>query len=117
MAWAGEELVGHASVVPRRMWLDGRELRCGYVEAVAVRASHRRRGVGGALMAAIEEVIAREYDLGALSATDAGAALYEARGWRRWEGPLLPEPDFVYVFGDVDLTAELRCDWRPGDLW
>lgn len=113
----GDELIGHASVVPRRMWLDGRELRCGYVEGVAVRLDHRRRGVGGALMAALEEVIRRDYDLGALSATDSGAALYVARGWRRWEGPLRPEPDAVYALGDVDVTGELHCDWRPGDLW
>jgi aminoglycoside 2'-N-acetyltransferase I len=99
------------------MWLDGHELRCGYVEGVAVRSDQRRRGVGGALMGALEEVIRRDYDLGALSATDAGAALYVARGWRRWEGRLRPEPDVVYVLGDVDVTGELRCDWRPGDLW
>ena len=26
------------------------------------------------------------YDLGALGATDEGAALYVAHGWRRWQG-------------------------------
>jgi aminoglycoside 2'-N-acetyltransferase I len=117
VAWSGEELVGHASVVPRRMWVDARELRCGYVEAVAVREDHRRRGVGDALMALLEAVIRRDYALGALSATDAGAALYVSRGWRRWQGPLRPEPDAVYVLGDLDVGGELRCDWRAGDLW
>jgi aminoglycoside 2'-N-acetyltransferase I len=116
-AYAGEELIGHASLVPRRLWLDGRELRGGYVEAVAVRADWRRRGVGGGLMAPLEEIVRREYDLGALSATDAGELLYVSRGWRRWEGPLRPEHDSVHVFGDVAVTGELRCDWRSGDLW
>jgi aminoglycoside 2'-N-acetyltransferase I len=104
-------------VVPRRLWAGERELRCGYVEAVAVRADRRRAGVGSALMAAVEAVIARDYELGALSATDAGAPLYASRGWRRWEGPLRPEHDTVYVLGDVDVTGELTCDWRAGDLW
>jgi aminoglycoside 2'-N-acetyltransferase I len=68
-------------------------------------------------MTLLEAVIERENELGALSATDAGEALYVSRGWRRWEGPLFPERDAVYVFGDVDVAGELRCDWRAGDLW
>ena len=55
--WDGDELIGHASVVMRRMLHGGRALRCGYVEAVAVRADHQRRGHGGALMEAVERVI------------------------------------------------------------
>jgi aminoglycoside 2'-N-acetyltransferase I len=87
------------------------------VEAVAVRPDRRRRGVGGAVMAPLEEIIRRDYDIGALSASDEGAALYVSRGWRAWEGPLQPPDDSVYVLGDVDVRGELRCDWRAGDLW
>jgi aminoglycoside 2'-N-acetyltransferase I len=128
LAWEGDELIGHASVVGRRLWHAGRELSCGYVEGVGVGADHRRRGVGDALMAELERVIRADYDLGARSATDAGAALYSARGWRRWEGPLFVrapaglqrtagDDGSVYVLGDLDVAGELTCDWRAGDVW
>jgi aminoglycoside 2'-N-acetyltransferase I len=91
----------------------------------------QRRGIGDALMAAVEEVIRGAYELGALGATDAAIPLYERRGWRRWEGPtaaltpagLVRTPDedgSVYVLpvsAEVDLAGELACDWREGDVW
>jgi aminoglycoside 2'-N-acetyltransferase I len=131
LAYDDGELVGHASVVQRRMLYGGRALRTGYVEAVAVRTEHRRRGHGGAMMAALEEVIRGVYELGALGASEDGAALYAARGWRRWEGPLYaltpeglrrtPAEDgdvFVLEAGvPLDLGRRLACDWRDGDLW
>jgi aminoglycoside 2'-N-acetyltransferase I len=131
LAWEDGELIGHASVVMRRMLHGGRALRTGYVEAVAVRADHRRRGHGGALMAPLEAIIRNAYELGALGATDAGAALYSSRGWQRWEGRLFAitptgierteeEEGYVYVLpvtAAVDLAGELTCDWRDGDVW
>jgi len=127
----GDELVGHASVVQRRLLHRGRALRGGYVEAVGVSAAHRRRGHGAAMMDALERVIRGAYDLGALGATDDGAALYTRRGWQRWKGPtsaltpdgVRPTPDedgYIYVLpGDapLDLAGELTCDWRDGDVW
>ena len=83
----GEILVGHGSLVQRRLLHEGRALRAGYVEAVAAAAGHRRQGVGTAVMAGLEE-LASGYDLLALGATDDGVLLYEGRGWRRWRGPL-----------------------------
>ena len=124
-------VIGHAAVVQRRLLHGGRTLRAGYVEGVAVRADQRRRGYAAAMMAALEEVVRGAYDLGALSATDEGAALYTARGWQRWSGPtfaLTPtgvrrtaEDDggvhVLPVTRPLDLTGELTCDWRDGDLW
>ncbi|TFV46885.1 GNAT family N-acetyltransferase [Blastococcus sp. TF02A-35] len=124
-------LVAHGALVPRRFLHGGRVLRVGYVEAVAVDPGLRRRGLGSAVMAALEESVRRDHDAGALSATDDGAALYAARGWLRWSGTtwaLTPsgrvrtEDDDGSVFvlpGDVglDVAAELTCDWREGDLW
>jgi aminoglycoside 2'-N-acetyltransferase I len=131
LAYDDGELVGHASVVMRRMVHGDRALRAGYVEAVAVHAGHRRRGHGGAVMAPLERVIRNAYDVGLLAATDDGAALYTSRGWQRWEGRLsaltpngvehTPEEEcYVYVLpGDapLDLAGELTCDWRDGDVW
>jgi aminoglycoside 2'-N-acetyltransferase I len=122
-------LSGHASVIQRRLLHGGRALRAGYVEGVGVSAGARRRGYGGALMEALERVIRSAYDLGALGATDEAIALYEGRGWRRWDGPLFaltpagrvrtPDEDgAVYVLGDgLDVSGELTCDWRDGDVW
>jgi aminoglycoside 2'-N-acetyltransferase I len=131
LAWDDDQLVGHACVVQRRFLHGGAVLRTGYVEAVGVRADHRRRGLGAAMMAPLERVIRRAYDVGALGATDDGAALYRARGWQCWEGPLSAltpdgvtrtreEEGFVYVLpvgAPLDLSGELTCDWREGDVW
>jgi aminoglycoside 2'-N-acetyltransferase I len=131
VALDGDEVVGHASVVMRRMLHAGRALRCGYVEGVAVRASHRRRGLGGALMEPLERIIQAAHDLGALGATDEAVPLYTGRGWQPWEGPLaaltpsgiVATPDeqgavFVLRGGTpLDLAEELTCDWRDGDVW
>lgn len=131
LAWEGDELIGHAALVQRRMLHGGRALRTGYVEAVAVRADRRRRGVGAALMEPLERVLHGAYELGALAATDAGARLYASRGWQRWQGAtatmspagIVPTPDedgSVFVLelsAPLDLAGELVCDWRDGDVW
>jgi aminoglycoside 2'-N-acetyltransferase I len=128
LAWEGDELVGHASVVQRRLLHGGRALRAGYVEGVGVRADRRGRGHATALMEAMERVVRGAYDLGALGASDGAVALYEARGWRPWRGPtstLTPDGvvrtrDTVHVLElavPLDFTGELTCDWRDGDVW
>jgi aminoglycoside 2'-N-acetyltransferase I len=83
------------------------------------------------MMDALERVVRGAYELGALGATDAGAAFYVSRGWQLWQGPssaLTPagikrteeEDGCIYVLpGEValDLSSELTCDWRDGDPW
>ena len=131
LLWEGAELIGHASVIQRQLRCGGRAWRTGYVEAVAVRADRRRSGHGGTLMDALERIIGGAYEVGALGSTDEGAAFYAARGWLRWLGPcsaLTPEgimrtPDeegSIYVLPvtiPLDVSAELTCDWREGDVW
>ena len=131
LVWDGPDLVGHAALVARRLLHGGRALRAGYVEGVAVSANQRRRGHASVLMQALEGIAHRAYDLGALSASSDGAALYVARGWELWRGPTsamtpagiqaTPDGDgSVYVLPGavpLDLAGELSCDWREGDLW
>jgi aminoglycoside 2'-N-acetyltransferase I len=131
LVWEGSELIGHASVVQRRLLHADRALRAGYVEGVGVRADRRGRGHGAAMLAALERVVRGAYDLGALATTDEAAGFYAARGWQLWQGPisaLTPtgirrteeEDGCVYVFAlavPLDLTGALTCDWRDGDLW
>jgi aminoglycoside 2'-N-acetyltransferase I len=125
-------LVAHGALVQRRLLVggvEGRSLRCGYVEAVAVDPTRCRRGIGSLVMAELEG-LADGYDVLALSSSDAGVPFYEARGWHLWRGPSAvvapsgwqdtPEEDgAVYVLGgtDLDLDAPVACDWRDGDVW
>ncbi|KDN73700.1 aminoglycoside 2'-N-acetyltransferase [Streptomyces olindensis] len=125
-------LAAHGAVVMRRVRHRGRWLRTGYVENVAVRADARRTGLGGRVMAELERVVDRAYDLGALSAGDDGARLYTTRGWRPWRGEVhalspddgivrLPEEEgSTYVraalAGPLDPARELLFDWRDGDV-
>ena len=131
LVWDGAELIGHGSLIMRRLMHAGRALRAGYVEAVAVRADQQRRGHGAAIMTELERVIARAYEIGALGSTDEGAAFYAARGWLPWRGSLsaltptgtVRTPDeegCVYVLAGavaLDLDGDLCCDWRSGDVW
>src|ERR1700761_6472718 len=78
------ELIGHGSVVQRRMLHAGRTLRTGYIEGVAVRADRRRHGPGALLRAALERVVRSACQLGALGPSPEGAPLYASRGWQLW---------------------------------
>jgi aminoglycoside 2'-N-acetyltransferase I len=127
-----DEPLSHASVVERALETGGRRLRTGYVEAVATRPDMQGEGLGAQVMAAATEHIRRDYELGALGT---GSFDFYARlGWEVWRGPLFvrtesgpmrtPDEDgFVMVLRTpstprgLDLSAELSCDWRTGDVW
>ncbi|MFH8613616.1 GNAT family N-acetyltransferase [Streptomyces sp. NPDC017979] len=121
-------LVAHGSVIMRRVSHGGRWYRVGYVEALGVTAPLQRRGLGGRVMAALEQVIERAYDFGALSASPEGAGLYRSRGWWPWPGRIegigpegaVPFPDeegSTYVWGTLPAReGTLGFDWRDGDV-
>ncbi len=131
LVWEGAQLIGHGSVVQRRLLHGGRALRAGYVEGVGVRAERRGRGHGALLMGALERVVRDAYELGALGSTDVAAGFYMARGWAPWQGRLsaltpagierTPEEEgAVFVLAHsaaLDVCGELTCDWRDGDVW
>lgn len=131
LIWHHGALIGHAAVVARHLIYRDSALRCGYVEGVAVREDWRGQGLAGALMDAVEQVLRGAYQLGALSASEAGRHLYAARGWLPWRGPTsvlapsgivrTPEDDgsiFVLpVAVEVDTDEAITCDWRNGDVW
>ncbi|MGB0971710.1 MAG: GNAT family N-acetyltransferase, partial [Mycobacterium sp.] len=128
-------LIGHAAVVQRRFLHGGTSLRCGYVEAIAVREDHRGQGLGSALMDAVEQVVRGGYHLGALRSSELGSLFCTARGWLPWSGPtsvlapdglaLTPENDgLLFVLpGELpptvvlDTSSAITCDWREGEVW
>jgi aminoglycoside 2'-N-acetyltransferase I len=131
VVWRGDALVGHASVVQRRLLHRDAVLRTGYVEGVGVHPDWQRHGLGSRMMEAIEHIIEGAYEIGALGASDDAVNLYQRRGWIRWLGPTsaltpagivrTPEEDgCVYVWplrAAMDISADLTCDWREGDVW
>ncbi|MER5474643.1 GNAT family N-acetyltransferase [Streptomyces sp. NPDC002935] len=129
----GRGLAAHGSVIQRRVLHRGRSLRVGYVEAVGVRADVRRTGLGGRVMAELERIVEGAYGLGALSASEEGAALYAARGWQLWPGHVcvlapdggvrrLPDEEGTTFVrpgaapGPLDPAYGLIFDWREGDV-
>jgi aminoglycoside 2'-N-acetyltransferase I len=127
----GEGITAHAAVVERELHTGGHRLATGYVEAVATWPTHQRRGRASALMREVDEYIDRTFRLGAL---DTGrTAFYERLGWVAWKGPIFVRTDSGLIrtaeedgqilvrltptSPDLDLSAPISCDWRPGDVW
>ena len=118
-------------MVQRTLLYRDSALRCGYVEGVAVREDWRGQGLAKALMDAVEQVMRGAYQLGALSASEAGRHMYTSRGWLPWRGPTsvlapsgvrrTPDDDgslFVLpVAVELDTDEAITCDWRDGDVW
>lgn len=129
--WKAGVLVGHAALVARQLRYAERALRSGYVEAVGVAPAQQRAGIGGKMMELLEADVAEHFELGALSASDVGAAFYRKRGWLPWRGALsamtpsgvvrtADEEGGVFVWPTtlaLDLTQPLCADFREGDVW
>jgi aminoglycoside 2'-N-acetyltransferase I len=126
-------IVAHAAIVDRLLYPGDGVLRAGYVEAVAVLPARQRQGHGTQVMEVIDRMVDEGYELGALGT---GSHDFYARlGWVVWQGPtwirerngeLVRSPDEdggIMVRGtlatpsDLDLTAPIAVDWRPGEVW
>jgi aminoglycoside 2'-N-acetyltransferase I len=131
LLWEGEQVIAHAALIQRQLLYEGRALRTGYLEGVAVRPDHRRQGHATRLLAALEPAIRSAYELGALGATEVAAPMYEAAGWTAWQGPTYAltlqgpirteeEDGWIYVLQPtppLNPTKPLTCDHRAGDPW
>ena len=125
------EIITHAAVVERELWMDDRPLRTGYVEAVATIPDRQGQGLGSLVMADVNALIRERYELGALGTGSQG--FYERLGWVVWQGPTFvrtpsgpqrtPDEDGgIMVLGTptsppLVLRASLSCEWRTGDVW
>jgi aminoglycoside 2'-N-acetyltransferase I len=131
LIWHRGAIIAHAAVVQRRLLHRGEALRCGYVEAVAVREDFRGRGLAHALLDGAEQVIRGAYQIGATSSPPGARRVFTGRGWLAWQGPAwvlspdgrarTPERDgtvsVLPLAVDVDTSADLTCDWRMGSVW
>ncbi len=127
------QVVAHAAIVDRLLYPGDGTLRCGYVEAVAVRPDRQGDGLGSEVMERINRMIDQGYELGALGTGRQG--FYARLGWLTWRGPTwIRHPDgrrerspdedggiMVRVTPatppDLDLGLPIAVDWRPGEVW
>lgn len=100
-AYDGTRLVSHARVKPYQQWFGGRPLAMGGVASVAVAASHQRRGVARATVAATLPVL-REHGFVASTLFPATTPLYRALGWEH-------AGDYTWV----DVPGRLLRDLGP----
>jgi aminoglycoside 2'-N-acetyltransferase I len=124
-------VVSHASVVERRLWIEDRPLRAGYVEAVATDPARQGQGFGTQVIGDVTDHIRENFEIGALGT--GRHAFYEQLGWETWRGPTFvrgPDGDRRTADEDGDIlvlrtpisppfdpTTPLICDWREGDVW
>jgi aminoglycoside 2'-N-acetyltransferase I len=131
LLWEEGELIGHASVIQRRLLHREKALRAGFYECVVVHSERRGCGHGTMLMKALAAKLDDVHEISALCSGTAAKNFYKKLGWTAWRGPLgtlTPEgvredPRFCgrvlvreHSF-PLDIDGSLVCDWRDGDPW
>ena len=125
------DIVAHAAVVERQLYVGGLPLRTGYVEAVATSPERQGLGLGSIVMTDVTEYVRESFDLGGLGT--GRQSFYGRLGWRIWAGPSAvrtpdgerPTPDddgYIMVLEtpttpSLDPAARICCEERPGDVW
>jgi aminoglycoside 2'-N-acetyltransferase I len=97
-------LLAHARIVWVPVRAGDLSLRAAYVEDVATRADLRGRGLGTALLDAVDPLIRDGADLGLLAT--GSLAFYARRGWVPWRGPL----SVLEADGSLTPTPEEQGD-------
>ena len=125
------EIVAHAAVVERQLYVGGLPLRTGYVEAVATSPDRQGVGLGSIVITDVTEYVREGFELGGLGT--GRQSFYGRLGWRLWAGPSAvrtpagerPTPDddgYIMVLETpttppLELAAQIICEERPGDVW
>jgi aminoglycoside 2'-N-acetyltransferase I len=123
------QLIAHGSVVLRRISFDGQVYATGSLEAMAVALEWRGHGIGSKLLAALTDFCRSSFAVSMLST--GSHAVYEHRGWRRFNGEshLATDSGLLRTEDDDDglmvLTSlehvvaanQATCDFRSGDVW
>jgi aminoglycoside 2'-N-acetyltransferase I len=130
LGWLNNEIVAHASIVPRQMLVNDLRLTVGYVEAVAVMTSLQNQGIGSLLLEKFTNECLKNFEFSVLS-TD-GFAFYGRAGWKRFfgesavqlENAVVSTPDedenLMYLqrsnISSATIT-QLVCFPRAGSPW
>ena len=125
------EIVTHAAVVERELWIRERPVRTGYIEAVATDPGHQGRGFGSVVMEAVTDHVRESFDLGALGT--GRLSFYQRLGWEAWKGPayvrdpgglIRTRDDEGYILvlrtpmsPSFEGTEPLSCLSRVGEPW
>ena len=130
IGWLNNEIVAHASIVPRQMSVNASSLNVGYVEGVAVAPSMQNKGIGSLLLAKVTNECLANFEFSVLS-TDA-FAFYGRAGWKRFFGKsavqqenvevATPDEDETLMYLEsaqfIDSTIRrLVCFPRAGSHW
>ena len=129
LGYLGAELVAHGSVIKRNVWIDGENLKIGYVEGLAVAPLYWRRGFGSKLMSEITSYCKTEFRICMLSTGEKD--FYRKLGWLDFEGESYvfrngvevrtadEDEGLMYLprsVGSLSL-AKVVCEAREGDDW
>ncbi|HEV8637532.1 MAG TPA: GNAT family N-acetyltransferase [Chloroflexota bacterium] len=116
LAWVGQEVVGHAGIVPRTVAVDGRPIAVGGISGVWTAPEHRRRGVGRAVMAAAAAFMRDELGaaFGLLLCLPELEPFYQRLGWRGFPGPLVFEQPGRRITWPLSVMV---LPWAPGTEW
>jgi GNAT superfamily N-acetyltransferase len=120
LAWVGDDVAGHAGIVPRTVRAGGEPIAVGGISGVWTPTAYRGRGFGAAAMRAAAAFVRDELgaDFGLLLCREAVAPFYERLGWRPVTGPVVFDQPGRRVRWEL-LCMVLPCgrtDWPPGEI-
>jgi aminoglycoside 2'-N-acetyltransferase I len=130
IGYIDQRIVAHGSVVSREMFIDGKAVTVGYVEAIAVLPTHWRQGFGAQLMAQITQYCHDNYEISMLSTDE--KQFYKRLGWLQFSGESFvrkgssdvrtteEDDGLMLLFGKSGKAIEIRsaiCHSRSGDDW
>jgi aminoglycoside 2'-N-acetyltransferase I len=126
----GDHLVGHASAIDRKIWIEGKEQDIKYVEAVAIDSSLQNQQLGHTLMGVVNFIIHQSKTPGFLATSSVN--FYRSLRWEAWKGssyvqmadghiaPSSPRGEIMFLQPscvDLDSSKKVTIGWRNGDVW
>lgn len=125
-----EDLVGHASVINRAIWIGRKPTEIKYVEAVAIHPDLQNQQLGHTVMGAINFLIHQSNKAGFLATSSVG--FYRSLRWEVWQGdsyvkmadgrflPSSPRGEIMFLQPrclELDPSKIVTVGWRKGDVW
>jgi GNAT superfamily N-acetyltransferase len=121
LCWVGDEVAGHAGIVPRTVEVAGRPIAVGGISGVWTAAEHRGRGVGQAVMVAAASFMRDQLGVsfGLLLCRPELEPFYARLGWRAVPGPLVfeqPGRRITWPLSVMVLPCAADAAWPSGAI-